>query len=163
MLSFILSLHEVYRGRMFSFLLLHRMIVKRRRNLEYRLLRRPAKKQDFLRAIQVTHPSLQYDMSSVDCHSSFLNSLRLTWIYWEDIGRRYHSEASMVTGGLVTRLLPPSFVPAEKLGDEARSLDGLYCCYVYLCYSFRNWELSPFEMMLSMVFRTGYTPFFKWV
>ena len=54
----------------------HRMIVKRRRNLEYRLLRRPAKKQDFLRAIQVTYFLLQYDVSSVDCHSSFLNSMK---------------------------------------------------------------------------------------
>jgi len=34
-------------------LLLYRVIVRRRRNLEYRLLRRPAKKEDFLRAIQV--------------------------------------------------------------------------------------------------------------
>ena len=62
MLSFILSM-EIYRGGDVFIPALHRMIVKRRRNLEYRLLRRPAKKQDFLRAIQVTHPSLQYDMS----------------------------------------------------------------------------------------------------
>ena len=34
-------------------LLLYRVIVRRRRNLEYRLLRRPAKKEDFLRAIHV--------------------------------------------------------------------------------------------------------------